>query len=266
MTTNATYAAEARAQYDNNRTGPYTRSGGDVVGYLPLSTYSSAASTLQQAAAAQDLAAFLAPGTPSEVVEGYRAVHAVLTDGIAAPDSAMVEFGWRDAGMGLTLQQPFSRGSIQAVSSSIFDAPLANPRSMENPLDISIAVEAIRFARTILQTQALAPLHPVETRPGAGVTSDEDLATYVTSVATPAFHAAGSCKMAAREDGGVVDTQLRVHDVANLRVVDASVMPFLPAAHPQRTVYALAEKVCRTQASKLHHFEVLELLLTLNLG
>lgn len=130
------------------------------------------------------------------------------------------------------------------MSSSIFNAPLTNLRCLENLINVGITIKAIRFTRLIIQTQALATMHPVETVPSANVTSDKGLAAHITSVAEPAWHVAGSCKMAAREDGGVVDAQLRVYGVANLRVVDASIMPFLPAAYPQRTVYTLAEKVC----------------------
>jgi choline dehydrogenase-like flavoprotein len=48
--------------------------------------------------------------------------------------------------------------------------------------------------------------------------------------------------MLPRELGGVVDSKLRVYGVEGLRIVDASVMPMIPAAHLQDTVYAVAEK------------------------
>jgi choline dehydrogenase-like flavoprotein len=48
--------------------------------------------------------------------------------------------------------------------------------------------------------------------------------------------------MLPKELGGVVDPQLRVWDVDGLRVVDASIIPLLPAAHLQATVYGIAEK------------------------
>jgi len=48
--------------------------------------------------------------------------------------------------------------------------------------------------------------------------------------------------MGSREDGGVVDQNLKVYGVEGLRIVDASVMPILPASHIMTTVYATAEK------------------------
>ncbi len=50
--------------------------------------------------------------------------------------------------------------------------------------------------------------------------------------------------MLLRELGGVVDSSLRVYGVKELRVVDASIVPMLPAAHFQATIYGVAEMVC----------------------
>ena len=243
LTNNATFAAEARALYDREHTGPLARAGGDFLGYLPLVTYSNVASALHQQAVSQNGSSFLAPGTPQEVTAGYNAIHGVLTERLAAPDSALVELSWSDGGIGLSLQAPFSRGSIRAASSSMLDPPIVDPRVLHNTLDVSFLVEGIKFARIVSRTDAISELRPVEVTPGTNVTSEEDLASFVRGSSSPAWHLAGSCKIGRREEGGVVDEQLRVYGVNNLRVVDASIMPFLPASHPMTTVYSVAEKV-----------------------
>lgn len=243
MTNNETFEAEARALWDAERTGPYARAGGDFLGFLPLSTFSNVTSALLDEASAQDPSEFLAPGTPSEVIEGYRAMHAVLAERMSAPDSALVEATWSDGRIGMSLQAPFSRGSVQVNSTSMMDMPLIDARVLHNPLDRAFLVEAIKFARTIAQTDAIAPLSPVEASPGRNITSDEDLVGFVSETGGPAWHLGGTCRMGPREHGGVVDEQLKVFGVANLRVVDASVMPLLPASHPMATVYAVAEMV-----------------------
>jgi choline dehydrogenase-like flavoprotein len=56
------------------------------------------------------------------------------------------------------------------------------------------------------------------------------------------YHVSGSCAMMPREDGGVVDSHLRVYGSANIRVVDASIFPLVPRGNIQATVFAVAEK------------------------
>ena len=151
---------------------------------------------------------------------------------------------WDDTGIFLlALQHPFSRGSVQAASASIFDSPIADPRMLHNPLDVLFMLDGIKYARYLAGTKAISTLQPIEIAPGAAVTTDAALEEFIKQKSTTVFHPAGSCKMGKREEGGVVDGQLRVHGVSNLRVVDASVIPLLPASHTMATVYAAAEKV-----------------------
>lgn len=102
--------------------------------------------------------------------------------------------------------------------------------------------EGVRFARRFVRAEGVLELAPVEVVPGANVTSDADVDAWIREVASTLYHPAGTCKMGRREEGGVVDAQLRVYGVEGLRVVDASVMPMLPASHTMTTVYAVAEK------------------------
>lgn len=55
-------------------------------------------------------------------------------------------------------------------------------------------------------------------------------------------HPLGTAAMMPRELGGVVDAQLKVYGTENVRVVDASVMPFQVSGHVSSTIYAIAEK------------------------
>lgn len=95
-----------------------------------------------------------------------------------------------------------------------------------------------------MATDAIQELVPTELLPGANVTSDEDILAYAKSSASTMFHPSGTSAMMPRELGGVVDSSLRVYGVKNLRVVDASIIPLIPATHIVSTVYAIAEKVC----------------------
>lgn len=242
LTSNATFAAEARAQYDSERRGPLTSPTGDFLLFLPLSTYSNASAAIHVAALASDATVSLPPNTPAEVASGYAASYKSLNAKLVAKDSAFLEVIWADGAMLLALQHPYSRGSVKAPSNSMFDAPVADAGFLRNPLDTMLLREAVRFSRHLVTQPSVAALNPFEAVPGVNVTSDADIDQYIKNSASTLWHPAGSCKMGKREEGGVVDGQLRVYGIEGLRVVDASVLPMLPASHTMTTVYAVAEK------------------------
>jgi choline dehydrogenase-like flavoprotein len=74
------------------------------------------------------------------------------------------------------------------------------------------------------------------------VSNESQIEAFVRGGVDTENHHAGTASMLPRELGGVVDSKLRVYGVEGLRIVDASVMPMIPAAHLQDTVYAVAEK------------------------
>ncbi|RSL91813.1 hypothetical protein CEP51_000067 [Fusarium floridanum] len=238
----ATFAAKVREEYEKYRKGPLTSPLGDFLVFMPLSNFSDASSGIYRQAINQDGTDFLPPDTPIQVIEGYKRQHKVLNDRLMSSKSAILEIIWDDGEMLIGLQHPYSRGSIKATSPSTFDAPAADAALAKNPLDVAILAESIRFSRRLVNAAAMDILEPLEVVPGAGVTSNEALEKFIRSTVSNFYHPAGSCKMGALEEGGVVDYELKVYGVEALRVVDASVMPLLPAAHTMATVYAIAEK------------------------
>ena len=95
------------------------------------------------------------------------------------------------------------------------------------------------FEAEVLRDVAFAEVSPVK-----GVDDEKAIAKYLGEVVNASSaHMSGTCAAGRREWGAVVDTRFRVHGVSGLRVVDASVMPLVPATHLCSTVYALAEKV-----------------------
>ncbi|RSM11332.1 hypothetical protein CDV31_006885 [Fusarium ambrosium] len=238
----ATFAAKVREEYEKYRKGPLTSPLGDFLVFMPLSNFSDASSDIYQEATNQDGTEFLPADTPIQVIEGYKRQHKVLNDRLLSSKSAILEIIRDDGEMLIGLQHPYSRGSIKATSPSTFDAPAADAALAKNPLDVAILAESIRFSRRLVNAAAMDILEPLEVVPGAGVTSNEALEKFIRSAVSNFYHPAGSCKMGALEEGGVVDSELKVYGVEALRVVDASVMPLLPAAHTMATVYAIAEK------------------------
>jgi choline dehydrogenase-like flavoprotein len=242
LTTNATFAAEARAEYASTRRGPLSSPTGDFLLFLPVQTYTNTTTALSALAVAQNASVSLPLSAPPEVRKGYTATHASLAAKIAAPDAAFLEIIWADGAVVLGLQHPFSRGAVAARSASMFDAPAADAGFLRNPLDVALLREGVRFARRFVRADGLAELAAAEVMPGGDVVSDAGLEEWIRGAASTLYHPAGSCRMGRREEGGVVDKELRVYGVQGLRVVDASVMPVLPASHTMTTVYAVAER------------------------
>ena len=85
------------------------------------------------------------------------------------------------------------------------------------------------------------PLRGEEIEPGTGATSDEDLLTHVRNTANTAFHPVGTCRMGPGEDC-VVDSRLKVHGIAGLRVADASIMPTMVSGNTNAAAIMIGEK------------------------
>jgi len=71
--------------------------------------------------------------------------------------------------------------------------------------------------------------------------SDADLADFVRKKIITLYHPVSTARMAPLDNGGVVDPQLRVHGIPNLRIVDASIMPSIPSGHTSAPVLAIGE-------------------------
>ena len=80
-----------------------------------------------------------------------------------------------------------------------------------------------------------------EMLPGKNVQSDDELLHYLRQTGSTVFHATCTCKMG-QDAMAVVDDQLRVRGLENLRVIDASIMPTMPSANLNASVLMIAEK------------------------
>ncbi|KAG7087703.1 hypothetical protein E1B28_013650 [Marasmius oreades] len=141
----------------------------------------------------------------------------------------------------IAIQHPFARGTVHIGSADPSAAPNIDPRLLDNKVDMGIMVEAIKFVRRIFASGEFKGTTK-EIIPGVSVSSDEELEKFVRDVVQTVWHPIGTASMLPREDGGVVDASLKVYGTANLRVMDASIMPIHISGHPMLTVYAIAEK------------------------
>ncbi|KAF2086275.1 GMC oxidoreductase [Saccharata proteae CBS 121410] len=249
LTANATWAADQWQEYERNRTGEriqlwvYTFSRGNSVAFLPLSNITNSTEKLIAATKARDPLDFLAVSYNSTVLAGYKAQRDILLDATTSPGSAFVEIPIGGAGtIALALQKPF-----EVDPKDLYGMPLVNYGTFGSPTNVSIAVEAVKYASRYFESPTIQQLGPEEVSPGIEFQADEQIADILRKeIMLPSFaHPSGTLSMMALELGGVVGPDLQVHGIQGLSVVDASVIPLVPATHLQATVYAIAEKVSR---------------------
>lgn len=184
--------------------------------------------------------------TPETVAAGYRKQWSVIRETLDRGDMAAWEITFVGGGQIATATHlhPLSRGNVSLASADPFENPLVDPRFLGHPGDYEALFEGIRLLRIITTTDSvLESLQLVETEPGVNVTSNDDLRPWIAQGSATGNHYTGSCAMLPLEEGGVVDSSLRVYGFSNLRVADASTVTLVPSGHNQGIVYAFAEKV-----------------------
>jgi choline dehydrogenase len=140
-----------------------------------------------------------------------------------------------------SLMTPASRGSVRLASADPSAPPLIDPHYLQDPADVARMIAGLRLAREIGEAAALKPLREEELFPGDDARTDEQLHDYLQSTVTTYFHPVGTCRIGT-DPMSVVDTDLRVHGLVNLRIADASVMPSLVTGNTNAAVLAIAER------------------------
>jgi choline dehydrogenase len=154
--------------------------------------------------------------------------------------------GWRrGAGHAFTAAgiqlRPTATGSITLRSSNASDPPRIHLGLLGTPEDQRMAREMIRFIRRFFTTQPASDLVAAELAPGPAAQSDAELDAYIRATIQTGMHPVGTCAMG-HDTRAVVDDELKVHGVASLRVVDASVMPRIVSGNTSAPTMMIAEK------------------------
>jgi choline dehydrogenase-like flavoprotein len=140
--------------------------------------------------------------------------------------------------------QPTSRGTVRIGSSAPDAAPRIAPNYLTTAEDKTVAADAIRATRRLMGQPALAPYHPQEFLPGPDIGDDDaSLIGAAGAIGTTIFHPVGTAKMGLASDPtAVTDARLRVHGMAGLRVIDASIMPTITSGNTNMPTAMIAEK------------------------
>ncbi|MDC8757817.1 GMC family oxidoreductase [Janthinobacterium fluminis] len=146
--------------------------------------------------------------------------------------------------------RPGARGHVRIASGDCYAAPKIIPNYLSTPEDRKTAAAALALTRTIVAAPALGRFAPEEFLPGPQYRSEEELAQAAGAIGTTIFHPVGTCKMGRAGDPlAVLDSALRVLGVAGLRVVDASVMPFITSGNTNAPTLMIAEKAAQMIAA-----------------
>ncbi|MEN3352082.1 MAG: choline dehydrogenase [Betaproteobacteria bacterium] len=143
--------------------------------------------------------------------------------------------------IGITPLQPRSTGAVHIRSRDPQEQAAMDPRYLSHEADAQLFLDGVRRAREVAQRPALKAMIVRETRPGPGVTDDAGVLDYVRDSVQTSWHMVGTCKMGVDENA-VVDPQLKVRGMANLRVVDSSICPTIPSSNTNAAALAIGEK------------------------
>ncbi len=144
--------------------------------------------------------------------------------------------------MSVNACRPTSRGAIAIASDDPMQPPRIQPNYLSTQQDIDLALAGAKMLRRISGTASMRCVVESEHAPGAACRSDDELLADFRARADTIFHPVGTCGMGPSADAAVVDSRLRVHGIANLRVADASVFPSITSGNTNAPTIMVAEK------------------------
>jgi choline dehydrogenase len=193
------------------------------------------------------------PGT-SNAAEAGGFLKTDLNDNESRPDlqfhfvPAILDDHGRNrlAGNGYTLHmcylRPKSRGHLKLASNNPLQPIKIFANYLSDPDDLMHMKKGFQIQRKIFASKAFDAYRDAEIFPGSNIQSEAEIEDFIRAKAETIYHPVGTCKMGNDSDA-VVDTQLRVHGIKNLRVVDASIMPNLVSGNTNAPTIMIAEKI-----------------------
>ncbi|KAK0196131.1 aryl-alcohol oxidase [Armillaria mellea] len=211
---NATFQAEALAEWQANRTGYIASTSANHLGFFRVEE-----GVLEE-----------------EPCSGENTGHyeMIFSGGIG---SGTIPATGSYLTIGIILICPLSRGNITINGTDPLSPPLINPNFLSHPQDMTVMQHGLAGAQRFLSA-------PVWDDYVLGISTNiTDLEGSIRNAAGSTYHPVSTASMSARDaDWGVVDPDLKLKKAVGVRIVDASVLPYVPAGHTQAAVYAIAER------------------------
>ncbi|KAG6855542.1 hypothetical protein H0H87_001315 [Tephrocybe sp. NHM501043] len=210
------------AQWKTNQTGPYAANNGSHIIWGRLLDNSSIFQTHQD---------------PSSGKNSPHYELSALNGGLVSTENENF------LTLACIVVSPESRGNVTLATSDPFDPPSINPNFLTSHFDIFALRESIRksmrlFSAPVWKDYIIRPAGLLQ-----NATTDEELDQFILASLEPGLHGVGTAAMSRKgAKYGVVDPDLTLKEAVGVRIVDASVMPYVPAGHTQAPVYIIAER------------------------
>lgn len=136
---------------------------------------------------------------------------------------------------------PQSRGSVTIQSPDISVQPRIEPRYLHEDIDRKTMIEGVKLTRQVNSQSPFCDMWDQEILPGAEFQMDDDIGEQIAQHGGTVFHMSGTCRMGS-DAAAVVDPELKVCGVQQLRVIDASIMPKISSANTNAPTLMIAEK------------------------
>ena len=168
----------------------------------------------------------------------------IIISPIAVDDSTWAPLEQHAFQIHVGLMRAYSRGKIELRSANPHDPPRILVNYLNDPRDRDLMRKGIRLVRDLVERPAFSDLKGEEIFPGCNIQSDTDIDMVLNSHTTTQWHLSCTARMGTDTDkGAVVDSGGRVYGVSGLRVVDASIMPFVTNGNTNGPTIMLAEKL-----------------------
>ncbi|KIJ31290.1 GMC oxidoreductase [Sphaerobolus stellatus SS14] len=173
----------------------------------------------------------------------------------AGPNSAHIELLLSNSGasggstgsgfsVAVIIVSPASRGTIGLSSNNPFQQPVINTGALTSDFDVLALKEGFKMAKQFVTAPVFKDyIINLATPAAADNATDAEVEAYIRNTVITAYHITGTAAMTAQNaDYGVVNPDLTVKGVKGLRIVDASIFPFIPSGHTQAPTYIIAER------------------------